>query len=69
MTLEWDARGGGEVLTSLHSAGLQLTAKRHRGSTEGMGLSKPGPGLVAAASVAVVIGLRLYLRQGESRPR
>jgi hypothetical protein len=28
MTLEWDARSGGEVLTSLHSAGLQLTAKR-----------------------------------------
>jgi hypothetical protein len=28
MTLEWDARGGGQLLTSLHSAGLQITAKR-----------------------------------------
>ena len=69
MSLEWDARGGGELLTSLHYAGLQITAKRTAEALKEWDYRRQGLAWSRLASVAVVIGLRLYLRQGESRPR
>ncbi len=56
MSLECDARSGGELLTSLHYTGPQITAKTHRGSTEGRDYRRQGLAWPRLASVAVGIG-------------
>ena len=42
MTLEWDVRGGRQLVTSLHSAGLQITAKRTAEALKEWGYRRQG---------------------------